>query len=205
MTRILHLNTSLRSSGSHSRTLSGEFLGKWTAAHGNKVSVVERDLAGKPVPHLTEATIGAFFTPADNRSAEQKQALQLSDELIAELQNADVLVIGAPMYNFSISSTFKAWIDHVLRAGVTFKYTDKGPVGLLEGKKVYVFTARGGVYSHGPAVAMDFHETYLRAALGFIGLKDVTFVHAEGLGMGEDAVDRAVAQSRTALAALVPG
>ncbi|RXZ36144.1 FMN-dependent NADH-azoreductase [Oxalobacteraceae bacterium CAVE-383] len=200
MSTILHLNTSIRSSGSHSRTLSGEFLAM--LAVPGKDTVIERDLAGQPVPHLDEATMGAFFTPADKRSPAQNQALALSDKLIAEVQSADTIVIGAPMYNFSISSGFKAWIDHVARAGVTFKYTETGPVGLLQGKKVFVFTARGGVYSYGPAAAMDFHETYLRAVLGFIGLTDVTFVHTEGLGMGEEAVKQAVAQTRGKVAEL---
>jgi FMN-dependent NADH-azoreductase len=202
MSTILHLNTSIRSNGSHSRTLSGEFLAK--LATKGKDTVIERDLAGKPLPHLDEATMGAFFTPADKRSSEQNQALQLSDALVAEVQAADIIVIGAPMYNFSISSGFKAWIDHVARAGITFKYTEKGPVGQLQGKKVYIFTARGGVYSHGPAVGMDFHETYLRAVLGFLGLTDITFIHTEGLAMGEEAVNQAVAQSRSTLAELVP-
>jgi FMN-dependent NADH-azoreductase len=203
MSNILHLNTSIRSNGSHSRSLSGEFLAKWRAAQPDDV-VVERDLASHPVPHLDEVTMGAFFTPAEQRSAQQNGAVQLSEQLIAELQAADVIVIGAPMYNFSVSSSFKAWIDHVARAGVTFKYTETGPVGLLQGKKVYVFTARGGVYSHGPAMSMDFHETYLRAVLGFIGLRDVTFIHTEGLGMGEAAVERALTQSRDALDGLLP-
>jgi FMN-dependent NADH-azoreductase len=202
MSTILHLNTSIRSSGSHSRTLSGEFLAK-LATKGRDI-VIERDLAGKPLPHLDEATMGAFFTPADKRSPEQNQALQLSDALVAEVQAADIIVIGAPMYNFSISSGFKAWIDHVARAGITFKYTEKGPIGQLQGKKIYIFTARGGVYSHGPAVGMDFHETYLRAVLGFLGLTDITFIHTEGLGMGEEAVNQAVARSRSALAELLP-
>jgi FMN-dependent NADH-azoreductase len=173
------------------------------AAQGNK-TVIERDLAGQPLPHLDETTMGAFFTPADKRSAVQNQALQLSDKLIAEVQAANIIVIGAPMYNFSISSGFKAWIDHVARAGVTFKYGETGPVGLLTGKKVYIFTARGGVYSHGPAMSMDFHETYLRAMLGFIGLNDVTFIHTEGLAMGEEAVNSAVAQTRKSVAELLP-
>lgn len=193
MSTILYLNTSIRSSGSHSRTLSGEFVAK-LAARGD--TVIERDLAAQPLPHLDEATMGAFFTPADQRSPAQNLALTLSNQLVAELQSADTIVIGAPMYNFSISSGLKAWIDHVARAGVTFKYTEKGPVGLLQGKKVYVFTARGGVYSHGPATGMDFHETYLRGVLGFIGLTDITFVHTEGLSKGEQAVNDAVAQTR---------
>ena len=114
-----------------------------------------------------------------------------------ELLAADVLVIGAPMYNLSVSSALKAWIDHVARAGVTFRYSENGPVGLLADKTAYVFTARGGVYSHGPAKAMDFQETYLRTVLGFIGIADVTFVHAEGLALGGDAVIRAIARSRS--------
>ncbi len=200
MTTVLHLNTSIRSNGSLSRTLTQEFLAKWTSSH--QATVVERDLARNPVPHLDENTMGAFFTPADKRTPEQLKAVALSDELIAEVQAADTIVIGAPMYNFSISSGFKAWIDHVARAGVTFKYTETGPVGLLTGKKVIVFTARGGVYSHGPATSMDFHETYLRAVLGFIGLTDITFIHTEGVAMGEEAVNKALLQSRDALTAL---
>ena len=147
--------------------------------------------------------MGAFFTPVDQRSAEQNETVKLSDVLIAELFRADVIVLGAPMYNFSISSTLKAWIDHVSRAGVTFNYTETGPVGLVRDKKVYVFTARGGVYSEGPAKSMDFQETYLRAVLGFIGLTDVTFVRAEGLAMGESAVDAALTQSRQLIDELV--
>ena len=107
------------------------------------------------------------------------------------------------MYNFSVSSTLKAWIDHVARAGVTFKYGANGPVGLLKNKKLYVFTSRGGVYSQGPAKSMDFHETYLRAVLGFLGITDVSFIHSEGLAMGEEAVNSALAGSRDAMHALI--
>jgi FMN-dependent NADH-azoreductase len=149
------------SEGSISRQLTAEFLEKWKAAEPG-AKIIERDLAAHPLPHLTEQTLGAFFTPAEQRSPEQARAAQLSDQLVAELAAADVVLIGAPMYNFSISSGLKAWIDHVARAGVTFKYTESGPVGLLKGKKVYVFTSRGGVYSQGPAKVMEFHETYLR-------------------------------------------
>jgi FMN-dependent NADH-azoreductase len=107
------------------------------------------------------------------------------------------------MYNFSVSSGLKAWIDHVARAVLTFKYTESGPVGLLQDKKVYVFTSRGGVYSQGPAKSMDFHETYLRGVLGFIGLTDITFVHTEGLAMGAEAAANAVTQTRDAIGTLV--
>jgi FMN-dependent NADH-azoreductase len=130
--------------------------------------------------------------------------VKLSDDLVAELLKADTIVLGAPMYNFSVSSTLKAWIDHVARVGLTFKYTETGPVGMVQGKKVYVFTSRGGVYSQGPAKSMDFHETYLRAVLGFIGLSDITFIHTEGLAMGEAAVADALTQTRQAIGELVP-
>jgi FMN-dependent NADH-azoreductase len=195
MSTVLHINSSIRTQGSISRLLTGEFIAKWKATHPQDV-VIERDLAVAPAPHLTEQVMGAVFTPEQQRSPAQAQDAQLADELIAELMSADVIVLGAPMYNFSVSSTLKAWIDHVARAGVTFKYTDTGPVGLLGGRKVYVFTARGGVYSQGPGTAMDFHETYLRAMLGFIGLTDVTFIHTEGLAMGQEAVELALADSR---------
>lgn len=203
MTTILHLNSSIRNSGSISRQLTSEFLAKWKLAQPGDV-IVERDLAANPVPHLTEQMMGAFFTPEAKRSTEQAETVKLSDQLVEELLSADVVVIGAPMYNFSISSTLKAWIDHVARAGLTFKYTETGPVGLVLGKKVVVFTSRGGVYSHGAAKAMDFHETYLRAVLGFIGLSDIDFIHTEGMAMGEEAVASAISHSRSTMTELIP-
>jgi FMN-dependent NADH-azoreductase len=202
MANILFINSSARSTGSISRQLTGEFIEQLKAAQPGS-SVVERDVAAHPIPHLDEKMLGAFFTPAEQRSAEQKALVNISETLIAEVNAADTIVIGAPMYNFSITSTLKAWIDHVARAGVTFKYTETGPVGLIQGKKVYVFTSRGGVYSEGPAKAMDFHETYLRAVLGFIGMSDVTFIHSEGLGMGEAAVAKAIAQTRESIGNLL--
>jgi FMN-dependent NADH-azoreductase len=202
MSSILHINSSARNVGSVSRQLTAELLNKLKAARPADV-VVERDLAANPVPHLSEQLIGAFFTPTEHRSPQQIQTLQTSDELVAELVAADVIILGAPMYNFSISSALKAWIDHVTRAGVTFQYAETGPMGLVNGKKVYVVTARGGVYTQGPAQSMDFQETYLRAALGFIGLTDITFIHAEGLAMGDSAVEAALSQSRQAIGELV--
>lgn len=201
MASILSINSSVRNQGSISRQVTTEFLNQWKAVHPGG-TVVERDLAAKPVPHLTEQMMGAFFTPAEQRSPGQAETVKLSDALVAELFAADVIVIGAPMYNFSISSTLKAWIDHVARAGVTFKYTESGPVGLVTGKKVYVFTSRGGVYTEGPGKAMDFHETYLRGVLGFIGLTNITFIHTEGLAMGEDAAAKALTQTRTTIGEL---
>jgi FMN-dependent NADH-azoreductase len=202
MTAILHINSSIRSAGSVSRQLSSEFVSKWKAANPGDV-VIERDLARNPVPHLTEQMMGAFFTPADQRSPEQARTIELADALVAELLRADLIVLGAPMYNFSISSALKAWIDHVTRAGVTFNYTETGPVGLVTGKKVYLFTASGGIYSEGPAQTMNFQETYLRAVLGFIGLTDIAVVRAEGLAMGEPSVEAALSQGRQTIDGLV--
>ena len=202
MSKLLHINSSVRNTGSLSRQLTGEFLNRWQATNPSD-TISELDLAKNPVPHLTEQMMGAFFTPADQRTAEQAATVALSDKLVAQLLESDVIVIGSPMYNFSVSSTLKAWIDHVARVGLTFKYTETGPVGLVTGKKVYIFTSRGGVYSEGPAKVMDYHETYLRAVLGFLGITDIQFVHTEGVGMGEEATAKAVLASRTAIGDLL--
>ena len=199
MSTLLSINSSARTTGSVSRELSSEFVARWQRAHPDGV-VIERDLAAQPIPHLGEALLAAFFTPGEQRTPEQVQTIRLSDALIDELLGADVVVIAAPMYNFSVASTLKAYIDHVLRAGRTFKYTAAGPEGLVPpGKRVVVFTTRGGVYSTGPAKSMDFHETYLRAVLGFIGLTDVEFVHTEGLALGPEAASQAVEATRSAI------
>jgi FMN-dependent NADH-azoreductase len=155
------------------------------------------------VPHLTEQMMGAFFTPAEQRNADQAHTIKTSDILVDELLAADVIVIGAPMYNFSVTSGLKAWIDHIARVGRTFKYGANGPEGLVAGKKVYVITASGGVYSEGPAAGYDFLATYLRAALGFLGMTDVTFIRAEGLAQGDDAVASTLAKSRSAIEEIV--
>lgn len=202
MANVLHIDSSVRHTGSLSRQLGGEFIAKWKAANPSD-TIVTRDLASAPLPHLTEQLIGAFFTPPEQRNADQAHTIKLSDALVDELLAADTIVIGAPMYNFSVTSGLKAWIDHVARAGRTFKYGANGPEGLVTGKKVYVFTASGGVYSQGPAAGYDHLTTYLRAALGFLGMTDITFVIAEGVGMGEDAVAAAVAKGRADIDAIL--
>ncbi|MGB9991003.1 FMN-dependent NADH-azoreductase [Massilia sp. SM-13] len=202
MANVLYINSSVRTSGSLSRQLSSEFVSKWKAAHPAD-SIVERDLASNPVPHLTEEMMGAFFTPAEQRSAEQAQTVKLSDTLVDEVEAADIIVIGAPMYNFSVPSTLKAYIDHIARAGRTFKYGANGAEGLLQNKKVYVFTASGGVYSEGPASGYDFLATYLRAVLGFLGITDISFVRAEGVAMGEQALADTLAKSRKSIEEIV--
>ncbi len=201
MASLLHIDSSVRLQGSLSRQLGGEFLAQWQAANPSG-TVVTRDLAAQPVPHLTEQMLGAYFTPAEQRNAEQAHTIKTSDVLVDELLAADTIVIGAPMYNFSVPSGLKAWIDHVARAGRTFQYGANGPEGLVHGKKVIVFVATGGVYSNGPAAAYDHVTTYLRAVLGFMGMTDVQFVVAEGVAMGEAAVASALEQSRSQLQAI---
>jgi len=193
MTNILTLNSSPKAEGSVSRDLVERFLGAWYAE--NSAIVVARDVGANPPPHLDEATIGAFYAPEEARSEEQQEQIALSDELVSELEAADVVVIGSPMHNFGLPSGLKAWIDHVARVGRTFKYTENGPVGLLTGKKVFVLTARGGNYSESsPAHAMDHQAPYLITVLGFLGLDDVTFIHAHGVAGGEDGIKAAEAE-----------
>ncbi|OMP77995.1 FMN-dependent NADH-azoreductase [[Flexibacter] sp. ATCC 35208] len=193
MMRILHLITSPRKSQSYSAQLGNAIVEKLTAAHPGS-TVVIRDLAAAPFPHLEEAHIQSFFTPEENRSAEQVSAIAHSDEAIAELLAADVVVIGAPMYNFSITSNLKSWIDHIARRGKTFSYGANGPEGLVKGKKVYLAISTGGVYSEGMMKVYDYTENYLRAVLGFMGMTDVTVVRAEGLsvpGVQDTAMEKA--------------
>jgi len=201
MANVLYINSSVRTAGSLSRQLSAEFIAKWQESHPGD-TFVTRDLATNPVPHLNEQTLGAFFTPAEARNAEQAFAVKLSDQLVDEVIAADVIVIGAPMYNFSVPSGLKAYIDQIARAGRTFKYTETGPVGLLTNKKVYIVTASGGVYSEGPAAGYDFLATYLRAVLGFLGITDISFIRAEGVALGEQALADTLAKSRSAIGEL---
>lgn len=197
MSNILVLNSSSAGEASVSRLLVADAVAELTD-RDPAAKVVFRDLAADPVPHLLPSTIngvrGQAVTPAE------LEARALSDKLIAELRAADTIVIGAPMYNFSVPTTLRTWFDHVLRAGETFRYSEAGPEGLLTGKRVIVVESRGGLYSEGPAVGLDFQEPYLRQLLGFVGLTDVTFVRAEKIGYGPDARDQAVADSRAVLA-----
>ncbi|MDG9782071.1 FMN-dependent NADH-azoreductase [Metapseudomonas otitidis] len=195
MSRVLIVESSARQQGSISRQLTAEFIAQWKAAHPAD-EVVVRDLAQESVPHLDSGLLGGWMKPADQQNDAERAALARSNRLTEELLAADVLVLAAPMYNFGIPSTLKAWLDHVLRAGVTFKYTETGPQGLLSGKRAFVLTARGGVYAGGP---LDHQEPYLRQALAFIGIHDVTFIHAEGLNMGAEFQEKGIAQARAQL------
>jgi FMN-dependent NADH-azoreductase len=182
MSQVLVLTSSALGDASVSNQLVQAIVAKLRRRDPD-LRVTRRDLGSSPIPHLTpdSASILLGTAPAN---AGQAAALALSDELVAELKAADTLVIGAPMYNFGIASTLKAWFDHVLRGGVTFRYGETGPVGLLLGKRAIVIESRGGMYSEGPAREMDAQEPHLRVLLNFIGITDVTFVRAEGLALG---------------------
>ncbi|MES2818371.1 MAG: FMN-dependent NADH-azoreductase [Pseudomonadota bacterium] len=196
MSQVLVIQSSARQQDSISRALTEQFIQQWQAAHPADTIKV-RDLALDPVPHLDSTLLGGWMTPADQQSTAEKTALARSNLLTDELLAADVLVLAAPMYNFAIPSTLKAWLDHVLRAGVTFKYSETGPQGLLQGKRAYVLTARGGLYEGG---ALDHQEPYLRQVLAFVGIEDVRFIHAEGLSMGPEAMAQGLARARAQLA-----
>lgn len=197
MSNILVLNSSAAGEASVSRLLVADAVAELTERLPG-AQVVFRDLAADPIPHLLPSTInGVRGQPT---SPAELEARALSDKLIAELRAADVIVIGAPMYNFSVPTTLRTWFDHVLRAGETFSYSEAGPKGLLTGKRVIVVESRGGFYSDGPAVGADFQEPYLRHLLGFVGLTDVTFVRAEKIGYGPEAREQALADSRAELA-----
>lgn len=155
-----------------------------------------RDLAANPHPVLDEAALGALFTPPDQRTPEQAARVALDDALIAQTQSADVITLGVPMYNFGVPVQLKTWIDAIARAGVTFRYTENGPEGLIKGKKVYLALARGGIYRDTPN---DSQVPYLKTVLGFLGMTDIECVYAEGLAMGEEAAVQAFASAEAQL------
>jgi FMN-dependent NADH-azoreductase len=201
MTHILLIQSSSNLASSVSRDLAETYVKDYKAAHPD-ATVTERDLVSSPIPHLGVDLLGGMFGKPEALNEAQKAALALSDTLVDEMMAASIIVIGVPMYNFSIPSALKAWIDHVIRSGRTFHYTADGPSGLVTGKKAVLFLAAGGVYSDGPYKPYDFQETYLRAILGFIGITDVTVVRAEGLAMGPESATKAVADARAKTAAL---
>lgn len=180
MTRILRIDASSRRDEAHSRELASLFLSRWLAGEPD-AEVMQRDLTEAPVPHIASDTIQGYYTPADQMTTALKSATALSDRLIAEVVDADVLLIATPMYNFSVPSALKAWIDQVVRIGRTFSYDGKNFAGLLPGKRAYVMVAygAGGYLDGGPFAAADFVQPYLRFLLGFLGIADVTFVAVE--------------------------
>lgn len=198
MKTLLQINSSIFSSGGQSSQLSDQFVAAWHSHHPN-AQVFLRDLAQAPLPHLDAQRVTAFFAKPETRTPEQRAFVAESDALIDEIKQAEILVIGLPMYNFGMPSTLKAYFDHIARAGVTFRYTSNGPEGLLTGKKAYVFAARGGLYAGTP---LDSQTGYVRNFLGFLGIADVEFVYAEGLNMGEANKEAALAEARQRLATL---
>ena len=182
MKTLLQIRSSIFSDNGQSSQLANRFVEQWRKANP-RGKVVVRDLAAEPVPHIDAARFGAFLAKPEARTVEQAAVVGYSDALIRELKEADVVVIGLPMYNFGIPSTLKAYFDHIARAGVTFRYTENGPVGLLTGKRVFVFAARGGLYA---GTARDTQTPYVRGFLSFLGMSDIEFVYAEGLAISTE-------------------
>lgn len=194
MKHILHLISSMQGENSHSIKLGQKIVSKiqekYTGSTVEEVNLVDID-----IPHLTPAVLRTFFIPENQLNEAEKEAIRFSDRLVDQLLAADIIVIGAPLYNFTIHTSLKSWIDHITRAGITFGYDEKGPVGKVTGKKVYVAMSSGGVYSEGPGKANDFVAPYLKAFLGFLGMTDITVIRAEGLkvpGLKENAITKAV-------------
>jgi len=191
---ILQITTSVRGDASESTRVTNQIVAKLVAANPG-ANVVRRDFGAQPHPLLDGAALGALFTPADQRTADQLARVQLDDAQILEAQAADVIVLGAPMYNFAMPVQLKSWFDAIARAGVTFRYTETGPEGLLKNKKVYVAAARGGVYEE----ANDPQVPQMRALLNFLGLTDQTFIYSSGMAMGPDAVANGQAAANAAI------
>jgi FMN-dependent NADH-azoreductase len=196
MSKLLVINSSPMGENSVSRKLTAMFAEKYQAQNQG-VEVVEHNTAEMKLPHLDGEILGAFFTPADQRNDVQKAHVKRSEDLIAAVKEADAIVVGSPMHNFGVPSTLKTYIDHIARAGETFKYTENGPVGLLDDKPVYVLATRGGDYSENGYPQMDFVLPYLKTVFGFMGLSNVTLLQSNGLAMGEEAVASALNQAKS--------
>ena len=190
---VLHIDSSPQGEDSVSKKLTQHVV-DLLKGRETRLEVVHYDLGAEPVPHLTGNGVRAVVR-SELANSEQRAIGALSDRLVEDLLQADLIVIGSPMYNFGVASQLKAWIDHVARAGKTFRYTEKGPEGLLTGKRAVVVETRGGVYSAGPAAAFDHQEPYLKSLLGFLGVTDVTFIRAEGLNMGPEIREQAIARA----------
>lgn len=195
MMKILQIKSSIFTSGGQSGSLTDQLTQDLLATYPNS-SLTVRDFANEAVPHLDESRFMAFLTKPEERTEEQKAVVHYSDELIREIKEADVIVIGLPMYNLGVPSNLKAYFDHIGRVGETFKYTETGPVGLVTGKKVYVVATRGGKYQGTP---YDTLTDYIKVFLGFIGITDIDFIYAEGLNMGEESKANALADAMASL------
>ena len=199
MTTLLQINASINNGNGQSSQLAKQFVAAFQQSHPDAKVVVRDVAAADPVPHLTAERFGAFITKPEERTSAQHTVVEYSDALINELKQADVVVLGLPMYNFGLPSQLKAYFDHIARAGITFKYTEKGPVGQLTGKKVYVFATRGGMYVGTP---LDTQTSYVRDFLRFLGMADVEFVYAEGLAISPQSKEESLAKASAEVARL---
>lgn len=199
MPTLLQINASIFSTGGQSSRLAEQFVAGWQRKHPDN-HVIVRDLASDPVPHLSAERFQAFLQKPDARTPAEQAVVNYSDALIEELKQADTIVLGLPLYNFGVPSWLKAYFDHIARAGITFRYTENGPVGLLTGKKAYVLATRGGLYAGTP---LDTQTQYVRNFLRFLGIAEVEFVYAEGLAISEQAKQAAVSRARSAVDRLV--
>ncbi|MGO8828027.1 MAG: FMN-dependent NADH-azoreductase [Steroidobacteraceae bacterium] len=199
MTTLLQINTSINKGNGQSSQLADRFVAAFRKRNPHAKIIVRDVAAAEAVPHLNAERFGAFITKPEERSAAQHSVVAYSDKLIDELKEADVIVLGLPMYNFGVPSQLKAYFDHVARAGITFKYTDRGPVGQLTGKKVYVFATRGGLYAGTP---MDTQTSYVRDFLRFLGMTEVEFVYAEGLAISPQSKEAGLAKAVAEIARL---
>ncbi len=190
MKKVLVVNSSVSGENGQSSQLIEQFVQALPAGF----SRVDVDLAAEAYPHLAMTELAAWMTPETDRSAEQKTLAALSDDAIAAVQAADVILVGVPMYNFGVPSQLKAWFDRLARVGITFKYTEQGPVGLLANKPVIFFATRGGIYKDLPA---DSQTPFLKSFFSFIGLTDLHFIYAEGLNMGAESAQQALAAAKT--------
>ena len=193
MKHILLINSSINGDKGHSAQLAQQFIAQLPKG---SFKLDTLDLNATPVPHLEMTEMAAWMTPAEQRSSEQQRLAAISDDIVARIKAADVIVLGVPMYNFGIPSQLKALLDRVARAGVTFKYTEQGPVGLLDDKPVVIFAARGGIYQ---GTGLDSQTPFLQTFFNFVGLKDLHFVYAEGLNMGTDAQQAALTAAKARL------
>jgi FMN-dependent NADH-azoreductase len=192
---MLVIHSSILGANSKSRQVADDLVGRLASSNPG-VTIRTRDLGMKPLPYLDGERVGALFTPADKRTEEQAELVALADGMIAEISAAETVVIGVPLYNFSIPAQLKTYIDYIARAGVTFKYGANGPEGLLKDKKVYVVVTRGGVTAGTQA---DSVTPYLRTILSFLGMDDITFINAEGLNMGDEAATAGLANARNVI------
>lgn len=198
MPRLLLIHTSLNGSNSLSSALANDAVTRWQERHPTG-TVDELDFDTTPIPHLTAETFAAFITAAEERSSKQREQVALSDTLIEQLQSADELILAVPMYNFGVPSQLRAYFDHIARAGITFRYTPEGPVGMLAIPKAMVVATRGGRYV---GTSLDTQSTYLKNFFAFVGVDNVEFVYAEGTAMGDDALAASIAGARSAIDAL---